>query len=54
MSVRGVKDTEVFVKSFTDELIEGYPADFSSIKSGKKETTIDSVLEGVLTKLQAF
>jgi hypothetical protein len=54
-----MKDTEVFIRTFTELLVTGYPADFGAVANSalkKKEALSDShqVMDYILTKISQF
>jgi hypothetical protein len=59
INLRSMKDTEVFIRTFTELLVTGYPADFGAVANSalkKKEALSDShqVLDYILTKISQF
>jgi hypothetical protein len=58
MNLRDMKDTEVFMRVFTETMISGYPADFSAVaysdNQDKKLNDTHHVLDYVLTRISQF
>ena len=60
MNLRDVKDTEVFIRTFTETLVTSYPADFSAVANrydkNKKNQMNDAhqVLDYILIRISQF